>query len=293
MMGIEINDLGDLASVSQDYEGTTDVDGEKVPRTAFAAVDEEENAYFGVKPGISMRQLTLDVVREGLKPLPDEELYPLYPEEGGLTVAPDDVTGRYVKRTAWATYLDFRGTEFLPKLMLQEARTMEFLAQHPHSNIVGYYGCRVKRGRITGLVLETFPFAHDLGFAENRPDMFKGVFDKERIKAGIRSAVDHLHALGWAHNDLNPANIMLGERGGPRLIDFGSCQPFGGRLMSLGTPGWSKAERSFASAKENDEYGLSLLGPWLDRTSEAVRDSVASTKDWRIDLKDVPEIQRR
>ena len=61
--------------------------------------------------------------------------------------------------------------------------------------------------------------------------------------------------------------------------------------MSLGTPGWTKEERSFASARENDEYGLALLGPWLNRISEEVQNSVASTKDWRIDLKDVPDIQ--
>lgn len=93
-------------------------------------------------------------------------------------MAPDDVTGFYVKRTAWSTYLDFQGTEFLPRLMLKEACTMELLARHPHPNIVGYPGCRVKRGRLTGLVLETFAFPHDLGFVKIRPDLFRGGLDK-------------------------------------------------------------------------------------------------------------------
>jgi hypothetical protein len=285
-MSIVINALADLCSVSQDLGGK-DIDGQAVVQTAFAAVDEAENAFFGFKLGISMRQLTLDIVRECLRPLPDEEIYPVFPDEGGLTAAPDDVSNYYVKRTAWPTYLDFQGTDFLPKLMLQEAQTMEFLAQHRHPHIVDYYGCRVKRGRITGLVLEDVTFQHDLDFAVTRPDLFKYILDKDRVMAGILSAVKHLHALGLAHNDLKPANIMLGKDGEPKLIDFGSCQPFGQRLMSCGTPGWCQAHFSM-SDKAHDEYGLKLLEPWLDDIMRTVEESVCSTADWRVELQDVP-----
>lgn len=103
-----------------------------MPHTAFAAIDKEENTYFGEKSGISMRELTVEMIRECLRPLPDEEIYPLVPQDEKLTVASDDVAGFHVKQTAWPTYLDFRGTEFLPKLMIKEARTMELLKQHPH-----------------------------------------------------------------------------------------------------------------------------------------------------------------
>jgi hypothetical protein len=37
-------------------------------------------------------------------------------------------------------YLEFRGSDFLPRLMLQEAGIMEFLARHRHTHIVSYYG---------------------------------------------------------------------------------------------------------------------------------------------------------
>lgn len=258
-MAIKITKLADLCSICEDI---VEVDGEQVPRTAFAAVDPEENAYFGIKVGIHISQLTVEIARDCLQPIPDEEIYPDFPATS-LTAAPDDCSGRYVKRTAWPSYLDFKGTTFLPRLMLQEAQTMELLAQHPHPNIITYFGCRVKRGRITGLVLETFPFAYDLAFAAERPDLFKGLVQKDRIMSGLRSAVDHLHTLGLAHNDINPANILLGEGGEPKLIDFGSCQPVGQHLMSCGTAGWRQGD-FYTSEAAHDEYGLELLGPWLD-----------------------------
>lgn len=291
-MSLEINKVADLCSICQDDRGTGS-NGERVPRTAFAAIDKEENAYFGEKSGISMRELTVDMVKECLRPLPDEEIYPVLPADEGLAVAPDDTTGFYIKRTAWSTYLDFRGTEFLPKLMLKEARAMEFLTKHPHPNIVGYFGCRVKRGRITGLVLETFAFPHDLGFVKIRPDLFKEAIDKGRILSGLRSALDHLHALGLAHNDINPANIMIGDGGEPKLIDFGSCEPFGEHLMSAGTPGWCQPERirSFTSDKANDDYSLALLEPWLDTVIREVEDSLTTAADWRLELKDIPPLE--
>jgi len=290
-MGLEINKVTDLCSICQDDRGFGP-NGERVPRTAFAAIDEEENAYFGEKSGISMRELTVEDARECLRPLPDEEIYPLLPEDDPVTVASDDVTGFYVKRTAWPTYLDFQETDFLPRLMLREARTMELLTKHPHPNIVRYFGCRVKRGRITGLVLESFPFPHDLGFVKTGPDLYKFAIDKERILSGLRSALDHLHALGLAHNDINPANIMLIEGGVPKLIDFGSCEPFGQRLTSAGTPGWCR-ERSlaFTSDKANDEYSFELLGPWLDTVIKEVEESVPLTADWRVEAKDVPPME--
>lgn len=46
------------------------------------------------------------------------------------------------------------------------------------------------RGRITGLVLETFTFTHDIGFAKIRPDLYKGIFDKDRI-----ISINYRHAI--------------------------------------------------------------------------------------------------
>jgi hypothetical protein len=85
-----------------------------------------------LKSGTSMRQLTADINREFLRHVPDEEIYSFSPRAGCLTMAADDATGYYVKLTVCVTCLDFQESDFLPELMLQEARTMEVLAQHRH-----------------------------------------------------------------------------------------------------------------------------------------------------------------
>ncbi|KAK4120840.1 hypothetical protein N657DRAFT_673947 [Parathielavia appendiculata] len=202
-MGLEINKVRDLCSIYQDDRGTGP-NGKQVPTTAFAAIHEQENAYFGKKSGISMCDLTADIVRECLRPLPDEKIYPILSPNENLTVAPDDIMGF--------------PTSSKPT---------------PIPTLSRYHGCRVKRGRIRGLVLETFAFQYDIGLVKIRPDLFK-------------------------------ANIMFGDGGEPKLIDFGSCEPFGERLTSAGAPGWCRnRSQAFASDKANDEHSLGLLGPWL------------------------------
>lgn len=74
--------------------------------------------------------------------------------------------------------------------------------------------------------------------------------------------MDYLHSLGLAHNDINPDNIMVRD-GEPVLIDFGSCQPFGARLQSLGTRGWYD-ELFFTSEKKHDEFSMRKMREWLE-----------------------------
>lgn len=40
---------------------------------------------------------------------------------------------------------------------------------------------------------------------------------------GVFAALQHLHSLGLAHRDINPANIMVDWHSVPRLIDFGTA----------------------------------------------------------------------
>lgn len=51
--------------------------------------------------------------------------------------------------------------------------------------------------------------------------------------------------------------------GMPVLIDFGSCQPFGHRLQSLGTRGWYE-ELFNTSEKKHDTYSLGKLREWFE-----------------------------
>jgi serine/threonine protein kinase len=96
------------------------------------------------------------------------------------------------------------------------------------------------------------------------PHYFKGRLNKEAIMAGMRSALEHLHSLGLAHNDFNVSNIMLSSDGQPILIDFGSCQPVGLPLISMATQGWFDEPFECVSKTSNDWAALTKLGYWLD-----------------------------
>lgn len=51
-----------------------------------------------------------------------------------------------------------------------------------------------------------------------------GVLDEARalsIASRLCSALEHMHARGFVHYDLKPANVMICPNGGIRLIDFG------------------------------------------------------------------------
>lgn len=82
----------------------------------------------------------------------------------------------------------------------------------------------------------------------------------------LRSAIDHLHTLGWAHNDLNPSNVLVAEDGSPVLIDFGSAQRIGETLStSRGTKGWIDCEMEdyTTSDTKHDTFALNKLRSWL------------------------------
>lgn len=95
-MAMEITSIQDLCCLRQDFE-KSDTSDDKVVWTAFAAIDEDDNAYFGDKLGIviTIPELSADYVRECIKQLPDEEIYPQLLDWEGLAVALDDFTGLY------------------------------------------------------------------------------------------------------------------------------------------------------------------------------------------------------
>ena len=82
---------------------------------------------------------------------------------------------------------------------------------------------------------------HDLGLHEGRPYLvmefvpsrtLEQLAEEQRLKprraaelaAVVARAVDYLHGRGVVHQDLKPGNILVGEDGRPRLIDFGMAR---------------------------------------------------------------------
>ncbi|KLU92832.1 serine/threonine protein kinase [Magnaporthiopsis poae ATCC 64411] len=160
------------------------------------------------------------------------------------------------------------------KDVLDEASVMERISKGPrgpHPYIVTYYGCRVRRGRIAGLVLEK----HDWTlreFVKDRAEDFAKM-NREAFLAGVQSAVLFLHSLELAHNDITPSNIMVSKAGEPILIDFGSCGLYGADLQSLGSPGWCK-EVFYTSERDHDGFSLGKLKEWLEEQQKEAKTKI-------------------
>jgi serine/threonine protein kinase len=83
-------------------------------------------------------------------------------------------------------------------------------------------------------------------------------FNMEVCMSSITAAVNHLHSLGLAHNDLKPMNMMVDEQDTTFIIDLGSRQPFGRTLITAGTPGWTEEDYT-VSARHHDEIALGKI----------------------------------
>ncbi|KAI1169795.1 kinase-like protein [Nemania sp. FL0916] len=258
-----------------DIQEFTDLDGatggreESPPNrvyTTFWKFYGDGEAYFAqiFKPRLDIE---IDEVRGAMERVPDADIYPTVPEGVDLKVVMMDDDMRpsgevYIKRPSLLTYEDRDDLGWVRDIFLGEAEIMDQVSSLNHKNIIRYHGCQVRDGRLAGIVLER----HECSLYE----FFlwgldkNAVLDPQRFMAELESAISHLHLAGLAHNDLKPSNILLDKDRMPVLIDFGSCRPFGARLMQGGTPGWSNPERLvMASDKEHDLFGLEKIREWL------------------------------
>ncbi len=79
-----------------------------------------------------------------------------------------------------------------------------------------------------------------------------------RILEPLLSGLEQVHAAGFLHRDVKPANILLDDKGSPRLIDFGASRAAvadrTATMTAIFTPGYAAVEQ-FASTRQ---------GPWTD-----------------------------
>lgn len=224
-------------------------------QTTFLWMSEDDNVFFG---RASTNEITLNDYIKALEPVPDQDLFPELPADTELTIAVDyDEGSSFCKRPGLFRYVP--GFDFgTPKQVLDETLIMETLSKNPHPSIIHFKGCRIKRGRITGIVVDKY----DMSLEQFIKSAELKDLDLDSFLSDINSAVDHLHSLGLAHNDINPSNIMMGEKNKPVLIDVGSCQPFGKLLQTFGTPGCFE-EDFWTSEKKHDDIALEKLRQWL------------------------------
>jgi serine/threonine protein kinase len=223
----------------------------------------------------------LDEFVAGLERVSDRAIFPEVPAGTQITIAPKNLDNGtvHIKRAGLKRYLYFDELDKndcgAKEAMLKEALIMEKISKTPHPYIVRYHGCRVHRGRITGIALEKLgEMLDDYAYGkadEEEPRARWEQIDKEAFLAGVELAVKFLHSLGLAHNDISPYNIMVRKADDgsctPVLIDFDSCVPFGGRVMTFGTPGFYDEEDNEPSIshKKHDEYALARLREWWDK----------------------------
>lgn len=99
-----------------------------------------------------------------------------------------------------------------------EIKNMEQLSRHdPHPNLVRYHGCRVRKGRVTGLMLGRVPGGTLFDYVSEG----KIIEDKPAFLEALGSAVKHLHdVVGLVHNDIHPSNIMISPDGTTPTREF-------------------------------------------------------------------------
>jgi serine/threonine protein kinase len=260
-MAPQVTSLQDLDLLCE----ASDVETHDVLYTTFAVIDADDVIYFGQLDAPS-GEISYEQFTSALSRIPDEEIYPELPPDEQLTMAPEGLAPDfYIKRPKLTAYEDHKEQDVLSGMreaMLEEAHALQIVSQHPHPNIIRYHGCRVQRGRVTGLVLDRY----NTRLKEYlRNDV--GTIDKESFMAALESAVSHLHSIGLAHNDINPANIMVNDAGMPVLIDFGSSHKIGEKMTTCrGTPGWIDEEDDYTmSLESHDTCGLGKIRVWLDQ----------------------------
>ena len=231
-----------------------------------------DESYMGTSRK-SSDELTLDDFIAALEPIPDDQVYPEVPAKVQLTMALKtlDKASVYIKRSGLKFYLDCSQPDTGRKQHLSETLVMEEISKKPHPYIVRYHGCHVNRGRITKIVLEKLgQTLEQMAYDETDKTKFAKL-DKEAFLAGIESAAKYLHSLGYAHNDINPCNIMVRDNGMPVLIDFDSCRRIGEDLRVAGTPGFmDPRDKEYAiSRARHDEYSIKRLDEWWDEKHTA------------------------
>ena len=212
-----------------------------------------------------------------LKPVADELVYPA---PLGLDVRdPRNTDGCYIKRANLIGFDDDNVAEILPKIVLEEAKTLQYLKLRHHPNLAKYYGCILKDNPIAGLVLKQYGRTLQQHLQQGHYD--SSDFDASFCMSCLRSGIQYLHSLGLSAQRSRSDDHALDEENGFMILDFGSCARIREGLNSGGTPGWFDEDSAdyAVSSKSHDECGLHKMECWLHKKRRAGLESQQRSGD--------------
>jgi serine/threonine protein kinase len=174
-------------------------------------------------------------------------IFPTRQANPHLTMAPDPLPDnshtKHPNLISYADKPDHASAHRVCRSLLREIEVCELLRAHPHPNISEYLGCALQQDRIIAACF--------VKYTDTLADRLRegSAIDHNRLMDGIRHGLEHIHGLGFCHNDLKDSNIMFKPDGTPVIIDFDSCQRKGEKLEKMGTWNWRLAAYS---SPEND-----------------------------------------
>ncbi|KAI7350363.1 hypothetical protein KC336_g22587, partial [Hortaea werneckii] len=77
------------------------------------------------------------------------------------------------------------------------------------------------------------------------------------------AGIEHLHSLGFAHNDLNPENICIDQRNRAVIVDFDCCIPFGEVMPKGESVVFDEERNAMISDRGNDFQGMDDIADFL------------------------------
>ena len=140
-----------------------------------------------------------------------------------------------------------------PGALTPLAREHGLLAALRHPHIVATLGLVERRGACA-LALEYLPGGDLVALAGAHPRHWLCAARE------LHAALEHLHALGFAHRDVKARNVLFDARGRTRLIDFASALPIGARAPSGGTTSaHRRAGQTAIVSAADDAYAFAVL----------------------------------